>query len=282
MIRASFAWWVAILGLAACQRTEERAIDETPATAAGSKVARDLSCEDAYAVDTPIGRLTNNVWNKQAAGGAPYKQCLRTRGEEVRREYGWSWDWPVHSTTLLAYPQTIFGWKPWNGGSSSHERLPIRLLDVQSFRLDYSVEIDAHGKHNLATALWLTRSGRTSADPNPADISADVNIWSEGFEFDPLGTKIGEVSIDGTTFEIWHAADMGDASAANSNRWTHVVYRAKVAQHSASLDIKKFLDDALARKLISAEHFVSSIELGNEVMSGSGETWIRSLRLDVR
>lgn len=244
--------------------------------------AREASCADGYETDTDVGRLTNNMWNKQAAGGASYRQCIRYRGDPPEREYGWTWSWPEEGQTLLAFPQTVFGWKPWNGGTSTTPELPIRIDRIRDLRLAYEMETAATGKHNLATALWLTRTGRTGAEPDPADISADINIWTDGFDFEPSGDRIGEATIDGIAFEVWHDEDMGDASAANSNRWTHVVYRSTARHTSLALDVRKILQDAIGRELVSPSHYVSSVEVGNEVMTGDGETWIKALSLEVR
>jgi hypothetical protein len=242
---------------------------------------REISCADSHEVNTRVGRLTNNVWNKQAIGDAPYRQCIHTRGAAPAEEWGWSWSWPATSRTILAFPQTIFGWKPWNGGESTTNRLPIAIDAIRSLRLTYEVQTKAEGRYILSTALWITRTGATASAPNPADISADINIWMHNSGFDPSGTHVDDVTIDGKKFELWSAADMGDASGANANRWNHLTYRAAGQHMSASLDIKKFIDDAVSRNLVVPKHFVSSIELGNEVMSGSGETWIKELTLDV-
>jgi hypothetical protein len=241
----------------------------------------ELSCADSYELDTRVGRLTNNVWNKQAIGDAPYRQCLKARGRGSGREWGWSWSWPVESRTVLAFPQVTFGWKPWNGGMPTDDRLPIAIATIKSLNLTYEIETRAEGKYILSIALWLTRTGRTASAANPSDISADINIWMVGDAFDPAGAHVGDIAVDDLEFEVWYAADMGDASGANANRWNHVVYRAVSPQLSESLDIDEFVADAVSRGYVSREHYVSSIEIGNEVMSGSGATWINDLSLKV-
>ena len=102
-----------------------------------------------------------------------------------------------------------------------------------------------------------------------------------GAAFEPAGAHVDDIAVDDLKFEVWYAADMGDASGANANRWNHVVYRAVSPQLSESLDIDEFVADAVSRGYVSREHYVSSIEIGNEVMSGSGETWINDLSLEV-
>jgi hypothetical protein len=243
---------------------------------------RDLGCADSYELETSLGRFTNNVWNKQAAGQAPYRQCIRSRKAAAGQEFGWSWEWPARGTAFVSFPAVVMGWKPWNGGTSTRPELPVRADEIRVMRLSYTIQTSARGRHNLAAAIWLTRTGKTQRDANPTDISADINIWTDGFEMNPTGKQLGNVTIGGTAFEVWNSQNMGDASGANAARWNHVVYRSTSRQVSASLDIKGIIDDAVARGLVSPQHYVSSIELGNEIMSGRGETWIRALALEIR
>jgi Glycosyl hydrolase family 12 len=268
--------FVTILALCCCGCVTE----PKPADADGS-AARDVSCVDGFELDTTVGRVTNNAWNKQAIGSAPYRQCVRSRNIGGAQQHGWSWSWPVQSDTLLAYPQTVFGWKPWNGGVSTRPDLPIRVGSIRTFALNYSTQSHWKGKANFAASLWLTRSGRTGTEPNPPDISADLNIWN-GLEVVPSATHVTTATIDGVRFEVWFAPAKGNASGASGNQWNHIVYRCSDVHATASLDIRKFLGDAATRGFISPDHYVSSIELGNEVVSGSGETWIETLSVDIR
>src|SRR6202008_499567 len=93
--------------------------------------------------------------------------------------------------------------------------------------------------------------------------------------------KIAHTRIDGIGFEIWHAKDWGDLTGTNKNRWSYIAYRATAKHLSTTLDIRKFLADAIERGLVAREHFVSGVELGNELLGGTGETWVRNLSLDV-
>lgn len=255
----------------------------TSASAAAEQSAREarvLSCDDGYQTDTPNGRFVNNMWNKQAAVGA-YEQCLLTRGDPAAPQFGWSWAWPSDGEALLAYPQALFGWKPWNGGVTTDSALPIRIEGIETLALHYGVDTTAQGKYNFAVTLWVTRSGRTSDQPDPTDISADINVWMNGRGVSPSWRQIGATEIAGIGVQVWHAADMGDASGANSNRWQHVVYVAEGVPMNGTLDLAAFVRDAADRGLLESTHYVSSVELGNEIVSGSGETWIEALTLEV-
>jgi hypothetical protein len=126
----------------------------------------------------------------------------------------------------------------------------------------------------------LTRSGVTGAEPNPKDISTDLMIWTDGFAFDPFGTQVGRTSIDGLDFEVWLARDLGDDSA-DGPRWNYVAYRSTSKHLGASLDLNAFLRHAVEQGFVSSDHYVSDVEVGNEIMSGVGETWIKAIDLDV-
>jgi hypothetical protein len=245
-------------------------------------VMHEISCEDAAEKRTPIGKLVNNMWNKQAIGEQPFRQCLLFRRVGGVEEYGWSWDWPDSSKAVLAFPQVTFGWKPWNGGESTIAQLPIRIDEMGAMQLDYDLELQATGHYLLSAALWFTRTGKTSREPNPKDISADLNIWMEVSGFEPTGSKIADVTIDGANYELWHSADMSDASGTNANRWQHIVYRVSIPTRRASLDLRRFISHAVEHNLLSASHYVSSVEIGNEVMAGEGMAWVRRLNLEIR
>jgi len=193
---------------------------------ANDPAVQEISCTDFFESDTTVGRLSSNVWNKHAAGNSASRQCIMTRGPATARQYGWWWSWPIRGNTVFAYPEMVIGWKPWSGGTSTHPRLPLRVAAINSFKWSYELETAAIGKYNLATSLCLTRTGVTGALPNPADISTEIMIWTDGYDFAPPGAKQADSVIGDITFEIWYAANWGDASNKNSNRWTYVAYRA--------------------------------------------------------
>jgi hypothetical protein len=240
-----------------------------------------MSCADWYKVDTSIGRIVNNVWNKQAAGSFASEQCIWQRGVGADIQYGWSWKWPDNGTTIYAYPQTLWGWKPWDGGASTHPSLPIRVSALQRMVYSHDLQTSASGRYNYAFELWITRTGQVRSTPNPGDISAELMIWTDWVNLQPAGSRIATVTIDGLNWEVWWAPEHVDTSGANANRWAYIAYRLAQPRAQVSFDVKRILNDAVARRLVSADHFVSSAESGNEIMAGSGQTWIRSMSLTV-
>ena len=125
---------------------------------------------------------------------------------------------------------------------------PLRYL--QSFRWAYNVDVTTTGKHNVASSMWITRSGATSSSPSAQDIATEFMIWSRGQDFNPGGQMIATATIGTQSFEVWYAQDWGDVSGANPNKWSYVAYRAVNGSTAVDLDIKAIVDDAVSRGLV--------------------------------
>lgn len=114
-------------------------------------------------------------------------------------------------------------------------------------------------------------------------IAAEVMVWTYAAtgHFNPAGSRTAEVEIDGTTWEVWVDRNWKDVSGLNENRWIYITYRTTRNSMSANINILKLLKYAEEKQLITADLYVSDIELGNEIMSGSGITWIKSFSVNV-
>lgn len=268
--------YATLLLLTACQRDAGSALWTAP----GSTV---MGCEDYQAVMTPDGILYNNVWNKYAAKDRAWSQCLLMRNIDGAPQYGWSWNWPVETRAVYGYPQIKRGKSPWDPKTSMDERFPARISSVHSLEVAYDVETSGDGDHNLSTSLWLTREPVRGDQPNRDAIVAEVMIWTyatPGF-FPPAGKKHGEVQTGDTSWEVWVDENWGDTSGINDNHWVYLAYHAVRPSLKAKFDARKLLQYAVDEGLISPEFYIADAMLGNEVMGGSGETWVKSFSVDM-
>lgn len=243
-----------------------------------------LGCGDYLAIPAPPGILYNNVWNKHAAQLGEWSQCLEKRTHNRIEQFGWSWRWPTGKQLIYAYPQIKLGASPWAPEPRVDERFPAQIGLLQTFELSYDVESSTNGEHNLAASMWLTKEPVTGSTPNPAVITTEIMIWtfSTKEHFNPAGKKIQEILIDGITWELWVEQDWKDASGINDNRWSYVTFRSTKHFSTGRIDILKLLQHAIEQKLITPDLYVADIELGNEIMSGSGITWIKSFNVMIR
>jgi hypothetical protein len=222
-------------------------------------------------------RYENNVWGSKKAQGK-FKQCLLTRERDGKTEVGWSWDWPGFDASVFAYPEVVVGWKPWSGGATTDSHFPLRVSDVRTLTLEYEVETEVTGSYDLAPEIWLTDAG-ASLKPNPQSITTEVMFWMDHTEgARPAGQLVDEPTLDHVKYELWREDSIG--VDANGKGWRLLSFKSPKKQLEGRIDIAALLGYLVEKKLASPSDYVASVEFGNEVMGGSGTTWIR--RFDVK
>jgi hypothetical protein len=165
----------------------------------------------------------------------------------------------------------------FSNGPHGDSRFPVQISAVNSMVVSYDVETTATGSRNLAAETWITSTRTTQSDPSV--ISTEFMIWSETVPPNrtPSGTRRADVTIDGVAWEIW-VADKENWGEGTSN---YVAYRAKTSTPKITYDARKLLGDAINRGYVNKDHYISDLQFGNEVMAGSGTTWIKSFSVTI-
>ena len=235
------------------------------------------NCADwATVMDGPY-RYENNVWGQNKATRG-YEQCLLRRTVQDRVERGWAWNWPGFDASVYAYPEIIFGWKPWTGGESTDPRFPMKVANIAQLDLHYEVETEASGSYNLAPEIWLTRSGRASPSPNPNLISTEIMFWMDyGGKAKPAGQVVDQLTIGAIDYEVWRADNFGAGG-----KWTFLAFKSRKIRHAGVIDMHAVLRYSVERNAIDPSHYVASVEFGNEIMGGRGRTWVREFSVAAR
>ncbi len=253
-----------------------RSAGRAPGKALANVTAR---CENGATISTGPYKYENNQWGSGKAHGS-FEQCLLERDAAGGKEYGWTWEFPGFDPSVFAYPEIIFGWKPWSGGPSSDSRFPLRIADVQTLSISYEVETEASGNYNLAPEVWLT-NGRGGGSPDPRSITAEIMFWMEAKGgARPAGSVVDHPKVGDQEYELWKMEGAGDKSATNG--WTLFSFKAPTVQRSGTIPVDALLRYMVGAKLVNPEHFVASVEFGNEISGGSGTTWVKRFQVDVK
>ncbi len=240
-----------------------------------------LGCDDYRSITIENAVLYNNVWNKHADQSGTGTQCLETREINGTRQYGWSWSWPAGKRTVYGYPQIKAGSSPWAPEPSADARFPAQISQLNTLRLSYDLEIMTNATHNVATTMWLIKEPLQRDKPNPSFIAAEVMVWTYSTKghFDPAGKRVTNIQFGGGTWEVWVDKNWRDVSGLNENRWAYITFRSTQQLMSAQIDLLHLLKYAAEQNLITTDLYVADIELGNEVMSGAGLTWVKSFNV---
>jgi hypothetical protein len=235
-------------------------------------------CRNGYARLVGAYRYENNQWGRDKARGGS-EQCLLERERAGKTEYGWTWHWPGEAPSVYAYPEIIWGWKPWTGGASTDARFPRRVADVERLALHYAVQTDAVGSYNLAPEVWLTRRKDSSGKPNPELITTEIMFWLDYAGIArPAGEIIDEPTIDGVRYELWKMDDMGNTGGGVG--WRIYSFKRADIVRAGTLNVHEFLRYMTARNQINPNDFVASVEFGNEIVGGRGTTWVERFEVE--
>jgi hypothetical protein len=218
----------------------------------------------------------NNQWGKAKASGS-FSQCLLRRTVDGVPQYGWTWDWPGFNASVFAYPEVIYGWKPWSGGRSTDPKLPMKVTDIRTMKMIFDLDLQAAGAYNLAPEIWLTSTGEASARAAPGRITTEVMFWMNHNNTQPAGTFMEKMTVDGFDYQLWKLDSMGDTG--NGRGWVYYAFVSSRPQNKATLDIRQFIQYLLSKNDIAAENYVASIEFGNEVAGGKGTAWLKEYSL---
>lgn len=236
-----------------------------------------LSCDAFESITVDGAVLYNNMWNAGAAGSANFEQCLERQPGAEPYTYGWSWNWPNEGRQIFAYPQIKTGSSPWDPLPRIDDRFPARLSDLDALVVSHALDIDTNGQHNVATSLWLTTEPNLKDEPDRSIIAAEIMVWSyyTPGHMNPAGEKRDVIEVDGQQWSVWIDENWRDMSGQNDNRWTYVTFRSETPSLTAQFDVAKLLGHLAVSSLRLSDTYVADVELGTEIMRGSGLAWVR-------
>lgn len=256
------------------------------------------------------GTLVRGTYN--GISGSTYEQYvggLTTATSSGGVSARFSWKWPLGTTEVKAYPSLISGKKPGyaaannmpggyplilqNGttatsapsGPTPGTFMPIQLLSAipqLHAQIFYQHNISASGQGHLTFDIW-TQSGAAQSssfpngDPLKHELMIPLNYWGNYGGY-PTGRDWANWSasstvINGITWQIWHQ-DFGAPGSYFNWGFTAFEPMSSSIGSGIKLDLAAFINYCRTKGWIGTAHYLTSIELGIEPVSGVGDIQI--------
>ena len=274
--RLEMGMLVALVGLSLLLLTGCEPVKEPPPTGFDTADVRTY-CRDWARLRDAGFLYENNVWAQGDSVTNDRLQCLLKRLADGEMQYGWRWRWGRAGGNVKAYPEVVYGHKPWFTFSTTPD-LPRPISAINEFTVAYDVSMYAHGRYNLAFDIWVTNSDT----PTPSAITHEIMIWvgDRANAWEPYpGKRVKSVMIGGAAYDLYIKPDAEWLAEHGAPNVDYIAFNAATAQLSGGIDIKEFLDYLTENGHLPANGYVASVEFGNEVMHGSGELWLKTYEI---
>lgn len=225
-------------------------------------------CADWYRRSVGEYQIENNVWNK--GNISSYQQCVFVSAGNDGVNAGWAWNWPGIRFNVLAYPNITYGKNPWLPSTSPE--LPLRIDEIKCLEAKFDVLQTGSGKGNLSIDLWITDNHSSQ----PSDITHEIMIWLSHDGFWPAGSRVDTINIEGNEIGLWRKENH---NPSDDYQWTFLAFVYESDLIKGSISIHDFLRYLVENGYVSSDRYLASIELGNEIVSGHGQTLIRNYEI---
>lgn len=215
-------------------------------------------------------QVRNNVW------GAPENEKLSCGVYfNDNKSFGWVWNRSDpqkkggNEFVQPIYPSVRVGASPWDASNSAY--FPVKLQDTRSLILDvsYTYRTTPDGTYNLAYDMFLSSTNQPSSTPNP---DAEVMIWLHGTLGQPADAFKGDFS-DGSNMYSLYSFVM-----ANGRQYYAFILKDQTGTQG---NLTVNAGQLLSTLNLDPAWYIHGIELGNEVVNGSGKIEIDKLTIDL-
>jgi hypothetical protein len=231
--------------------------------------SRNCQCSDWRILTRSEYMVENNVWNKGDISN--YQQCTYVERNGQGINAYWAWNWLGLRFNVVAYPSIVYGKKPWFDSSTS-DLLPKKISELACLTVDFAVDQQGRGNGNLAFDLWATRDQAAS----PESITREIMIWLSHAGILTAGKRVDSLSLDGYEIELWRKEGHRPTEGLD---WTLLTFVYQSDRIEGPINVMDYLDFLVENGYISADEYLADVELGNEIVSGYGQTIVQGFEV---
>ena len=231
-------------------------------------------CGDFSLINQAEINIENNTWNATNLEPGSYEQCIYQYNNAEENWIGWKWSYPDTAEGINAYPQLIFGKKPWHSGSTT-TALPIEINQIERLKAQYDVTVFRNeGEYNLAFDNWIS----SAVSSRPEEIQFEFMIWEDYHEIIPFGDFIANVSTPNGAYDLYMGEPTWEPEGTN---WTYIAFVRTSKRTTGTVDIDLLLQYLVDHDIVSGESYLSSIEFGTEIGNSKGYAVIKSFNINL-
>jgi hypothetical protein len=243
-----------------------------------------LEIRDDYGKITDNGlppgyTILNNVWNKVHAATGPYEEKIFLKNDNGKVTFGWKWQWPM-SKDVIAYPEIIYGVKPWDMGKKPYQLegdLPFKV-GTKSVTANFNINLQNSGSCDMAFSLWAV----SDLNAPISHITNEIMIWNvSNGGWVPAGKPKSTVKLNDITYD-YYESDQTDQSGYYSNHWTISIFAARQQILNGPLNLSDFIHYLQKKYVLSRKYYITSVELGNEIVGGTGSAEISNYSIEIK
>ncbi|MFW2831124.1 GH12 family glycosyl hydrolase domain-containing protein [Sphingomonas sp. ID0503] len=217
--------------------------------------------------------VLNNIYNPGALKqGTDFTVSSSYSPTDMTKGTTFNWSFPATTdkgATIKGYPEVIFGVPPLGANKANPTDkaavFPVQLKTLTDITLDHDVSFKGNtGGFNVAYDIWLTDKPNGGRD----SVTNEVMIWVHKGAVAPYGKPVGTFTDNGVTYSIY-----------NKDSYTAFVADEDVPKGSINLD--NFFAKMIDMGLMSSDEYLASVELGAEIVGGTGSLTINDLDISV-
>ncbi len=229
-------------------------LDPNSLACAPSVQANTSSTRDAFIT---LGKYwaNNNEWGANTGTGTQTIWSTCTQGDLIG--WGTSWNWTGTANQVKTYASTVLGWQ-W-GWRLTTSGLPLQISSGKKLTCGWDFTMtQSGGAANVAYDIFVHTQAMAGTNDNPSD---EIMVWLyRTGGAGPIGTLQGTATVGGTTWDVYRGTTV----------WNVVSYVRQTNATTAVLNIMDFMNDLVTRGWMQTSKYVSSVQSGSEIFTGTG------------
>lgn len=155
---------------------------------------------------------------------------------------------------VAAYP-SVWAGSAWADGSGRDGWSSKKVSDLANLKTSANITLPTNSWKGNAGAydIWFDKSASSAA-------GLEMMIWMHTQNVSPAGSKVGNISAGGMTWNVW-SGTVGGTPVLSYVASTNITTL-------TDLPIKPFMDDAINRGKLGAAWYLTSPQIGAELWQG--------------